>query len=132
MADVINDVHSEVYFINHDPVLGWIDENGKFFPCEYAEHEDRAKNIIQEKGWFNDWVATYLQYKITYGDYLCLKKRYVLIDRSTHLKKKDLYPICITGYKISKEQVKMLWNRYFATAPWKTKLYFIRDVEKWN
>lgn len=129
---ILDNIRSEVYFISHDPVLGWMDPNGGFLSCSYAEHEEKAKEIIQDKGWFEKWEAYYIDNKTTYGDYLCTEKGYVLVDNHTFLHKEGLFPVCITGCRISSDQNKALWEKYFASAPQKTKLLFIQDTEKWQ
>ena len=125
----LEEVNSNVYYINHDPVLGWMNPNGSLTVCHYAEHEMVAKDIVQVNGWFDDWAAAYMQDKVTYGDYLCLVKGYVLEDSHTFVHKEGLYPVCITAVTINKEQEKALWQRYFSAAPKKAKSDFVRDMQ---
>lgn len=132
MINTLDSIRSEVYFISRVPVLGWMDPHGRFFLCRFAEHEEKAKEIIQNKGWFEEWAAAYAENKATYGDYLCAEKGYVLVDSHTFLHKEGQYPVCITGVRISNDQNKALWNKYFASAPQETKLLFIQDAEKWQ
>lgn len=126
------DVKSEVYYINHDPVLGWMSPGGQLIVCSYAEHEMAAEDIVQSSGWFDDWTATYMKDGLTYGDYLCLVKGYVLVDSHTFIHKEGLYPVCITAVIVTREQEKALWQRYFADAPEKAKSYFVNDLQAWQ
>lgn len=126
------DVKSEVYYINHDPVLGWMSPDGQLIECSYAEHEMAAEDIVQNSGWLDDWMAEYMNYKITYGDYLCIKKNYVLVDSNTFIQKEGLYPVCITAVTVTREQENALWQRYFADAPEKAKSDFVSDLQAWQ
>lgn len=53
------DIKSEVYYINHDPVLGWMSPDGQLIECSYAEHEMAAKDIVQISGWLDDDVPAH-------------------------------------------------------------------------
>lgn len=46
MINTLDNIRSEVYFISRVPVLGWMDPHGRFFLCRFAEHEEKAKEII--------------------------------------------------------------------------------------
>lgn len=126
------DVKSEVYYINHDPVLGWMSPGGQLIVCPYAGHEMAAKDIVQISGWLDAWAAEYMNYRTTYGDYLCLKKNYVLVDSHTFVHKEGLYPVCITAVTVTREQENALWQRYFADAPEKAKSDFVSDLQAWQ
>lgn len=128
----MSDIESNVYHINHDPVLGWMNPNGSLVVCRYAEHEMAAKDIVQTNGWFTDWATAYMKDKLTYGDYLCLVKGYVLVDSNTFIHKEGLYPVCITAVTVTREQEKALWQQYFADAPEKAKSYFVSDLQEWQ
>ena len=128
----MSDIESNIYYINHDPVLGWMNPNGSLVVCHYAEHEMAAKDIVQVNGWFDDWAKEYMANKTTFGDYLCIKKNYVLVDSHTFVHKEGLYPVCITAVTVTREQEKALWQRYFADAPEKAKSYFVSDLQVWQ
>ena len=77
------DVKSEVYYIHHDPVLGWMSPDGQLIVCPYAGHEMAAKDIVQISGRLDDWMAEYVNHPAPKGTRLVIgsgRSRDSLVD----------------------------------------------------
>jgi hypothetical protein len=62
---------------------GLIDREGKYYPCEFGEHNVLSEQIIKDNNWYDDFLKYCTKIKGSFTDYLVLKRLWGLRHNPT-------------------------------------------------